>query len=37
MASTPLCDLPEEEPLAVDDFLANTQSTCDAASLTIAK
>lgn len=37
MSSIPLCDLPEEEPLSVEQFQANTQATCDAASQTLAK
>lgn len=37
MAGTPLCDLPEEEPLAVDQYLASTQATCDLASQSLAK
>ena len=37
MSSIPLCDLPEEEPLTVDQFQANTQATCEAASQTLAK
>lgn len=37
MAGTPLCDLPEEEPLTVEQFLQNTQATCDLASQSLAK
>lgn len=37
MAKTPLCDLPEEEPLTVEQFLANTQAKCDQASQSLAK
>lgn len=37
MAKTPLCDLPEEEPLTVDQYLTNTQAKCTLASQSLAK
>jgi len=37
MSAIPLCDLPEEEPLSVDEFLEHTQARCDQSSQTLAK
>ena len=37
MSTIALCDLPEEDPLTVTQFLDNTQSRCDQSSQTLAK
>lgn len=37
MSAIPLCDLPEEEPLTVTEFLEHTQSRCQQSSQTLAK
>ena len=37
MSLTPLCDLPEDEPVTVEQFLALTETTCNDASQTLTK
>ena len=37
MGCTALCDLPEDEPITVDEFLSLTEQTCNEASELLAK
>ena len=37
MSLTPLCDLPEDEPVTVDTFLQLTEQSCNEASVTLTK
>ena len=37
MSLTALCDLPEDEPITINEFLKKTEDTCHAASQQLAK
>ena len=37
MGLTPLCDLPEDEAITIEDFLHLTEQTCSEAASTLAK
>ena len=37
MSYTPLCDLPEDEPITLEQFIALTDSNCKMAADTLAK
>ena len=37
MSYTPLCDLPDNEPITLDEFVALTENNCESAADILAK